>query len=773
MKKFIFGLLIFLLVFGGFSFPKNASAADAEDKANAYKAVVKVKTYVQDEEYNLTQYGEGSGVIFTSDGFILTNYHVVTVESEFDGSEMEAVYQICIPFSTENEPDCSFVGKFVYKDKDLDIAILKIEPIVGLSTTTEFPYLNLAASDNVAMSDPVTVIGYPSIGGGTITVSEGTVNGKENKYNKKWIKTDAMVSFGSSGGAIVNEDGTLIGVTTGMREDMTGSMGYAVNMVSLLEWINMYKTRTPVDSSLRSDLEYFSNKTKSLKTDTIYTHTEPAYEITRPVEWQYTYITKNYLAISNESNDDGGVVTVSVEANAKNMSLDNIVPLLNRSFNTLGYLSRVELIDEQVVTIGGRQAKKITFSFSGSATTAYFIPVRNYLIAFGYDYGLNDQDKGIVDNIIDSFNITDSGSYTELHSHTHQSPFFSITTNSSWPLMTYNSKENILSLMNKNIPEAIADIQVGNLDDREKGLTNQEFVDEYELSIDTYNLIYSYSDSRIDIVYSDPAFRLNDNLTNVIKIEYINWKISTGKKLSQNVAYFIKSGDKLIIPSVNIYSQDSATINNAKAEFETALQALSSSSSSPTPTPPPAPTPNPNPNPNPNPTPPGVDNKLVERVKGKLLLQVEDRGRIWYVDQINGQKWEVTFANALNLFESLALGITNGDLSQIAMHPDSVSDTIDSDNDGFTDREEVLNGYNPEIASDPTDPGNDKFNLNSSLATRLKGRLLLQVEDRGRIWYIDMDGKRHEVTWKNLMGLFESLALGITNSDLSKISNGI
>jgi len=60
----------------------------------------------------------------------------------------------------------------------------------------------------------------------------------------------------------------------------------------------------------------------------------------------------------------------------------------------------------------------------------------------------------------------------------------------------------------------------------------------------------------------------------------------------------------------------------------------------------------------------------------------------------------------------------------------------------------------------------------NSITNRLKGRLLLQVEDRGRIWYIDFDGKRWEVTWANLMTLFESLALGITNNDLSKIPQG-
>ena len=127
-----------------------------------------------------------------------------------------------------------------------------------------------------------------------------------------------------------------------------------------------------------------------------------------------------------------------------------------------------------------------------------------------------------------------------------------------------------------------------------------------------------------------------------------------------------------------------------------------------------------------------IDIDLSNNLKGKLLLAVEDHGRIYYVNPSDAKKYEVTFANALYLFQRLALGITNVDLEQIPL---------------------------------------TKNDWNSNISNRLKGKLLLQVEDRGRIWYVDMDGKRWEVTWANLMTLFESLALGITNENLDKIAN--
>jgi len=95
----------------------------------------------------------------------------------------------------------------------------------------------------------------------------------------------------------------------------------------------------------------------------------------------------------------------------------------------------------------------------------------------------------------------------------------------------------------------------------------------------------------------------------------------------------------------------------------------------------------------------------------------------------------VTWANALPLFKKLSLGITDADLAKI---PIAGSGSIGS----------------------------------TSLRNRLKGKLLLQVQQGGNIWYVDMNGYRHSVTWNNLLPLFQSLSLGITNADLSKISVG-
>ncbi len=157
-------------------------------------------------------------------------------------------------------------------------------------------------------------------------------------------------------------------------------------------------------------------------------------------------------------------------------------------------------------------------------------------------------------------------------------------------------------------------------------------------------------------------------------------------------------------------------------------------------------------------------NSITNRLKGRLLLQVEKGGAIWYVNPTDVQKYQVTFANALSLFQKLALGITNADLLKIPVDLDSINSNLDSDNDGYPDKTELQNGYSPYLAG-----SNSRFKTDNNLAKKLKGKLLLQVQQGGAIWYVDVNGIRHNARWNNLMDLFRRLALGITDKDLAMV----
>jgi len=152
----------------------------------------------------------------------------------------------------------------------------------------------------------------------------------------------------------------------------------------------------------------------------------------------------------------------------------------------------------------------------------------------------------------------------------------------------------------------------------------------------------------------------------------------------------------------------------------------------------------------------------AKRLHGRLLLGVEQKGAIWFVDNKEYKRHQITWDNALPIFQQYALGITNSDLLKIPANLESIRPELDTDGDGYKDRTELKYGYNPF-----SDKG--RFKTDKNFANRLKNKFLLQVNQGGAIWYVDNNGIRHNVRWNNLMPLFRKLALGITNEDLEEI----
>lgn len=184
-----------------------------------------------------------------------------------------------------------------------------------------------------------------------------------------------------------------------------------------------------------------------------------------------------------------------------------------------------------------------------------------------------------------------------------------------------------------------------------------------------------------------------------------------------------------------------------------------------------------------------IDKNLTKKLSGKILLQVQDQGQAWYLDKISGQKFYLKDGNssyvALKVF---GLGISNENLAKIPVgldnrfndvdfDSDGLSDKLeeaigtdpyskDSDNDGNFDGDEVANNYNPN--------GAGKINIDANLVNSIKGRIILQVEDKGQAWYVNpVDGKRYFMKdGKSAYDMMRFLSLGITNENIRKIEVG-
>jgi S1-C subfamily serine protease len=147
----------------------------------------------------------GSGVIASSNGYILTNYHLVR-----DASEIQVVLM----------DHRTFAAEVIGTDPRTDIAFLKVE-------ANDLPAITFANSDLVEVGDVVLAIGNPFGIGQTLT--QGIVSAKNratsSKMDQDFIQTDAAINPGNSGGALVDVQGRLVGVNAAILTGSGGNQG--------------------------------------------------------------------------------------------------------------------------------------------------------------------------------------------------------------------------------------------------------------------------------------------------------------------------------------------------------------------------------------------------------------------------------------------------------------------------------------------------------------------------------------------------------------------
>ncbi len=181
-----------------------------------YKAVVQIIAYVKLQD-KIEPAWTGSGSIITRDGLILTNAHVVLSDRYYEVDHLV----VAITRKAEEQPMPEYVAKVLQADQQLDIAVIRLETDLKGNpvdrATLNLPTVPMGDSDKLSLGDPLTIIGYPNIGGATITLTRGEVAGftAEQDYgNRAFIKTSATISGGNSGGLAADANGLIIGIPT-------------------------------------------------------------------------------------------------------------------------------------------------------------------------------------------------------------------------------------------------------------------------------------------------------------------------------------------------------------------------------------------------------------------------------------------------------------------------------------------------------------------------------------------------------------------------------
>lgn len=228
--------------------------------------------FITSEFDNYSGKSTGTGIIFTSDGYIITNAHVITAEvninsgnnynrdpfsSFFDNfynynynsgsTEVRQADKVTVTTSDEKEYTAEVVGF----DANTDLAVLKIDAN-GLTAA------EIGSSADIAMGDKAITLGYP-LGLG-LSASDGIISGLDKEMTVEvtggtatmtLIQTDAAINFGNSGGPLLNDRGQVIGITSSkLVNSSVDGVGFAIPITDALPIIDELRSTGTVKSTV-------------------------------------------------------------------------------------------------------------------------------------------------------------------------------------------------------------------------------------------------------------------------------------------------------------------------------------------------------------------------------------------------------------------------------------------------------------------------------------------------------------------------------------------
>lgn len=179
-------------------------------KSSSANSDFSIEDFIFGRNQRRPQIGSGSGVIISSDGYIITNHHVIETAED-------------IQITTNDNQ--SYDAKIIGSDEQNDIALLKIE------SEDELPYAIFGDSDSTQIGEWVLAVGNPF--NLTSTVTAGIISAKSRSLDptgrttQSYIQTDAAVNPGNSGGALINNKGELIGINTAIQTQTGSYVGYS------------------------------------------------------------------------------------------------------------------------------------------------------------------------------------------------------------------------------------------------------------------------------------------------------------------------------------------------------------------------------------------------------------------------------------------------------------------------------------------------------------------------------------------------------------------
>jgi S1-C subfamily serine protease len=217
------------------AWPETSSARPRNVVDDAMPAIVMVIA-AKPEAGRVIPVSSGSGTIVASNGSVLTNHHVLySAESE----ALHPLYLIARYRGPKLHPEIVCAGKPSDGTlrRDVDLAVIRCNmDLDGKPYTPEhWPTIPIRSpgKEETSQGQQIWILGYPNVGAASQRAIPGLVSGWTGEYggtgSRAFMRTDAAISHGNSGGAAIDEEGNLVGIPTAFREKRSKRDGATVS----------------------------------------------------------------------------------------------------------------------------------------------------------------------------------------------------------------------------------------------------------------------------------------------------------------------------------------------------------------------------------------------------------------------------------------------------------------------------------------------------------------------------------------------------------------
>ncbi len=467
--------------------------ASANEDSSQMNPTVKVTSYKKLFIDQVVAYGSGSGTVVSPDGIVITNHHVIFDDDEFkplDG------FEVCITFAVKDEPVCQYTARLIAQDKDMDIALLKInEKDVFGNALPALKFLDYQSNIAPKEETEITVVGYPGSGGETITITKGQISGFEKFNERNYFKTDTDFDHGSSGGTALDPQGNYIGIPTYIRS-YAENVGFFLDLREARGWIDENIVKTPIrdiatERLLEAELARLKKSNDDLKyVQELYPHAS----VTLPEGWEFIEINDDsfFASQKNLSNPVGfSVFTSDYQFEVGQGYLDKLDEELE------GVQENFPDYKKEEITFAGEKAFKITYtSFSNKNTTIY-IPYGYTMVGISYSIDLDESEKQekAIKPALEAFSFTKSSLTVPALSDTlrFDDPPFEITAAGDFRFQKNREKRSsdlLAEAVQKDNFEGNVTLYYSQISKDERHLTAKERLDEIVKSLSGRKLVY-------------------------------------------------------------------------------------------------------------------------------------------------------------------------------------------------------------------------------------------------------------------------------------------